>query len=89
MFLSIVVREPREDFHPLLLLFLDLDIENELFVEVARAESGVVGDDVIHCVVFPNGFLAVWAVDRDVRAWRGCRRLFCRTILKGGVETAV
>jgi len=69
MFPLIVVCEPREDFHPLFLLFLDLDVGSELFVEVARIESRVVGDDVVHCVVFPDGFVAVRTVDWDVRAW--------------------
>jgi len=68
MFVSVAVREFRGDFHPLLLLFLDLDIKNKMSVEVTRIEPGVVGDDVVHCIVFPDGFLAVRAVDWDVRA---------------------
>ena len=69
MFVSIAVGESGGDFHPLLLLFLDLDVNNKLFVKVVRVESGVVGGDVIDCIVFPDGFLAVRAVDWDVRAW--------------------
>jgi len=69
VFVSILARELGGDFHPPFLFFLDLDVNNKLFVKVAGVESRVVGYDVVHCIVFPDSFLAVRAVDRDVRAW--------------------
>jgi len=69
VFVSIRIRKHGEDSHPLLLLFLHLDIDHEGFVRVSRVEFGMVSGDMIHCVVFPDSLLAVRAVDWDVRAW--------------------
>ena len=69
MFVSILACELRGDFHPPFLFFLDLHVNDKLFVKVARVESRVIGDDVVHCIIFPDCFLAVRAVDWDVCAW--------------------
>ena len=68
MFVSIGICECGEDSHPPLFLFLYLDIDHKAFVGVGHIESGMVGGDMIHCVVFPNSLLAVRAVNWDVRA---------------------
>ena len=68
MFVSILGCKLGGDFQPPLLLFLDLDVNDKLLIEVVRIESRVVSDDVAHRIVLPDGFLAVRAVDRDVCA---------------------
>lgn len=73
MLVSIVVRELGEDFHQLFLLGLYLNVNHKVLVEVARIESRVGGENVVHCVVFPGCFLAVRTVDWNVRARRGWR----------------
>ena len=64
--ISIPVCELQGDFHPPFLLFLYLDVDNKLSTEATHVKSQVVGDDMVDCVVFPDGFLAVRAVDWDV-----------------------
>ena len=89
VFVVVPVCELGNDFHPPLLLDRDLDVDQEVFVKVTRVEFGVGSNDMVHCIVFPNCFFAVWAMDRDVRAWGGRCGLFCRAVLEGRVKMTV
>ena len=59
MLISILKCELEGDLHPLFFVHLDLDVDDKLFIEVTRVKPRMVGNDVVHNVVFPDGFLAV------------------------------
>ena len=73
---SIIECELGGDLHPLFFFRLDLDVNDKLFIEVTRIKPRMVRNNVVHSVVFPDGFLTVWTVDWDICTGRGGCGLF-------------